>query len=193
MPRSAPEVEVEPPAGDTAPAAAWHGLDVEDVATRLETSPDAGLSGEEAARRLAAYGPNELRAAEGTPPWRLLLAQFQNVLILILLVAVGLSVILGHATEAIVISIIVLFAAILGFVQEYRAERAIEALRRMAAPTAVVVRDGKEADLQVAELVPGDVVLLHAGDRAAADARLVEVAALQVEESALTGESQPVE
>ncbi|HSL63199.1 MAG TPA: cation-translocating P-type ATPase [Gaiellaceae bacterium] len=101
--------------------------------------------------------------------------------------------ILGHATEAIVISIIVLFAAILGFVQEYRAERAIEALRRMAAPTAVVVRDGREADVAVGELVPGDVVLLHAGDRAAADARLTEVVALQVEESALTGESMPVE
>jgi Ca2+-transporting ATPase len=126
-------------------------------------------------------------------PWQILLAQFKNVLILILLVAVGLSAVLGHATEAAVISVIVVFAAVLGFVQEYRAERAIEALRQMAAPNATVVRDGKEDDVPARELVPGDVVLLRAGDRASADARLSEVVALQVEESALTGESLPVE
>jgi Ca2+-transporting ATPase len=151
------------------------------------------LSNEEAARRLAAHGPNELEAAEVIAPWRILLAQFKNVLILILLVAVGLSAVLGHATEAAVIVVIVVFAAVLGFVQEYRAERAIEALRQMAAPNATVMRDGKEDDVPARELVPGDVVLLRAGDRASADARLSEVVALQVEESALTGESQPVE
>jgi P-type Ca2+ transporter type 2C len=172
---------------------AWHRLSVADVAVRLETSPDSGLSSEEAARRLAAHGPNELEAADVIAPWRILLAQFTNVLILILLVAVGLSALLGHATEAAVISVIVVFAAVLGFVQEYRAERAIEALRQMAAPNATVVRDGKEDDVPARELVPGDVVLLRAGDRASADARLSEVVALQVEESALTGESLPVE
>jgi P-type Ca2+ transporter type 2C len=151
------------------------------------------LSNEEAARRLAAHGPNELEAADVIAPWQILLAQFKNVLILILLVAVGLSAVLGHATEAAVISVIVVFAAVLGFVQEYRAERAIEALRQMAAPNATVVRDGKEDDVPARELVPGDVVLLRAGDRASADARLSEVVALQVEESALTGESLPVE
>jgi P-type Ca2+ transporter type 2C len=151
------------------------------------------LSNEEAARRLAAHGPNELEAADVIAPWQILLAQFKNVLILILLVAVGLSAVLGHATEAAVIFVIVVFAAVLGFVQEFRAERAIEALRQMAAPTATVVRDGKEDDVPARELVPGDVVLLRAGDRASADARLSEVVALQVEESALTGESQPVE
>jgi P-type Ca2+ transporter type 2C len=151
------------------------------------------LSNEEAARRLAAHGPNELEAADVIAPWQILLAQFRNVLILILLVAVGLSAVLGHATEAAVISVIVVFAAVLGFVQEYRAERAIEALRQMAAPNATVVRDGKEDDVPARELVPGDVVLLRAGDRASADARLSEVVALQVEESALTGESLPVE
>jgi P-type Ca2+ transporter type 2C len=151
------------------------------------------LSGEEAARRLATHGPNELEAADVVAPWQILLAQFKNVLILILLVAVGLSAALGHTTEAVVISVIVVFAALLGFVQEYRAERAIEALRQMAAPSATVVRDGKVDDVPARELVPGDVVLLRAGDRASADARLSEVVALQVEESALTGESQPVE
>ena len=144
-------------------------------------------------RRLAAVGANELEFADAIAPWQILLAQFKNVLILILLVAVGLSAGLGHATEAVVISVIVVFAALLGFVQEYRAERALEALRQMAAPNATVARDGKEDDVPARELVPGDVVLLRAGDRAAADARLSEVVALQVEESALTGESQPVE
>jgi P-type Ca2+ transporter type 2C len=168
-------------------------MSVADVAARIATSLDAGLSGEEAARRLATHGPNELEAADVIAPWQILLAQFKNVLILILLVAVGLSAVLGHATEAVVISVIVVFAALLGFVQEYRAERAIEALRQMAGPNATVVRDGKEADVPAREIVPGDVVLLRAGDRASADARLSEVVALQVEESALTGESLPVE
>ena len=173
--------------------AAWHALDAEEVAGRLGTSTSSGLSAREAARRLAEHGTNELAAAAGVAPWRLLLDQLKNVLILILLAAVALSAVLGHATEAIVITIIVLFAAVLGFVQEYRAERAIDALRRMAAPTATVLRDGAAVDVPARELVPGDVVVLQAGDKASADARLVEAVNLQVEESALTGESLPVE
>jgi Ca2+-transporting ATPase len=171
----------------------WHGLDVADVAARLGTSLDAGLTPEEAARRLAEHGPNELEAGRRVAPWRLLLDQFRNVLIIILLVAVALSAVLGHATEAVVISIIVLFAALLGFAQEVRAERAIDALRRMAAPSATVVRDGDEVEVPARDLVPGDVVLLSSGDRASADGRLVKAVNLQVEESALTGESMPVE
>ena len=189
----APVLTAKRPGGGAGEADSWHRTNVADVAARLETSPSSGLSNEEAARRLAAHGPNELEAADVIAPWQILVAQFKNVLILILLVAVGLSAVLGHATEAAVISVIVVFAAVLGFVQEYRAERAIEALRQMAAPNATVVRDGKEDDVPARELVPGDVVLLRAGDRASADARLSEVVALQVEESALTGESLPVE
>jgi Ca2+-transporting ATPase len=183
----------------SAPAAAravergWHELPLDEVAARLDTRLDAGLTDEEAGRRLAEHGPNELEVTRGVAPWRLLLAQFRNVLILILLVAVGLSLVLGHATEAIVIGAIVLLAALLGFVQEYRAERAIEALREMAAPTATVLRGGVEVDVPARELVPGDVLLLRAGDRASADGRLVEAVNLRVEESALTGESLPVE
>jgi Ca2+-transporting ATPase len=188
---SAPVLAPKRPARDAPEADAWHRLSVAEVAARLETSPDAGLSSEEAAQRLAAHGPNELEAADVIAPWQILLAQFKNVLIL--LVAVGFSAVLGHVTEAVVISVIVVFAAMLGFVQEYRAERAIEALRQMAAPNATVVRDGKEDDVPARELVPGDVVLLRAGDRASADARLSDIVALQVEESALTGESLPVE
>jgi Ca2+-transporting ATPase len=171
----------------------WHGLSPDEVADRLETRLDRGLTQADAVRRLGEYGPNELEAARATAPWRLLLDQFKNVLILILLVAVGLSIALGHATEAIVIGAIVLLAAVLGFVQEYRAERAIEALRQMAAPTATVLRDGKEVDVPARELVPGDVLLLRAGDKASADGRLVEAVNLTVDEAALTGESMPVE
>jgi Ca2+-transporting ATPase len=168
-------------------------LDGGEVAARLGVDPARGLSSDEAERRLAQDGPNELEAAAGVSPWALLLDQFKNVLILILLVAVGLSLVLGHATEAVVIAVIVLLAAVLGFVQEYRAERALEALGQMAAPTATVVRDGQEQDVAAREVVRGDVVLVHAGDRIPADARLVEVASLKLDESALTGESHAVE
>ncbi|HEV3480224.1 MAG TPA: cation-translocating P-type ATPase [Gaiellaceae bacterium] len=171
----------------------WHSLPLDEVAARLETRLDVGLTDAEAKRRLADYGLNELEAARAVAPWKLLLEQFTNVLILILLVAVGLSLVLGHATEAIVIGAIVLLAALLGFVQEYRAERAIEALREMAAPTATLLRDGEEVDVLARELVPGDVMLLRAGDKAPADGRLAEAVNLRVEESALTGESLPVE
>ena len=123
----------------------------------------------------------------------MLLEQFENVLILILLVGAGLSAILGHETEAIVISVIVVFAALLGFLQEYRAERALEALRELAAPTATVVRGGRELDVPARELVPGDLVRLTAGDRVPADGRVCAAANLAVEEAALTGESVPVE
>ena len=171
----------------------WHGLDLEAVARGLGTSLRKGLSAEEAARRLTQFGPNELEAGEGTSPWSLLLDQLKNVLIVILLIAVALSAVLGHATEAVVITVIVLFAVLLGFVQEYRAERAIEALREMAAPTASVLRDGEPVEIPAREVVPGDVLLLAAGDRAPADGRVSEVVSLQVEEAALTGESLPVE
>ena len=123
----------------------------------------------------------------------ILAAQFKNVLIVILLVATILSAVLGHGTEAIAIAAIVLLAVLLGFVQEYRAERATDALRRMAAPTATVLRDGEEFEVPARQLVPGDVILLRAGDRVPADVRLLESVNLQVEEAALTGESVPVE
>ncbi len=173
-------------------ATIWHTLPVDAVFARLDSTPH-GLTGAEAVRRLAEYGPNELRAAHRVSPWTILLEQVKNVLIVILLVATGLSIFLGEGVEAIAIAVIVLFAVILGFVQEYRAERAIEALREMAAPTATVLRDGEELEVAARDLVPGDLLLLRAGDKMPADARLVEAVNLQVEESALTGESVPVE
>ena len=174
------------------PQPAWHALSAEQVFAQLNADP-AGLTSAEAARRLAEYGPNELRAADRVSPWAVLLSQFKNVLIIILLVATALSAVLGHGVEAIAIAVIVLLAVLLGFVQEYRAERAIEALRRMAALTATVLRDGEEMEIPARDLAPGDVILLRAGDVVPADARLVEAVNLQIEEAALTGESVPVE
>lgn len=174
------------------PTSPWHTLPVETVFSLLECTPN-GLTSEEAARRLARYGPNELQAARRISPWAILLQQFKNVLIIILLIAVGLSAILGHSIEAIAIAVIVLFAAGLGFVQEYRAERAIEALRQMAAPVATALRDGDDVEILARDLVPGDIILLKTGDRVPADARLIEAINLQVMEAALTGESVPVE
>jgi Ca2+-transporting ATPase len=170
----------------------WHSISIPEALTLLQSTA-AGLTGAEATRRLAEHGPNELQAGRRVSPWALLLEQFKNILILILLLAVGLSALLGHGVEAIAIALIVLFAVMLGFVQEYRAERAIEALRQMAAPTASVLRDGEDHKVPARDLVPGDVILLRAGDKIPADARLIEAVNLQVEEAALTGESLPVE
>jgi Ca2+-transporting ATPase len=169
----------------------WHTLSGQETLSYLETTP-TGLSQTEAAQRLAQYGLNELQAAHRVSPWTILLEQFKNVLIIVLLVATILSAFLGHGVEAIAIAVIVLFAVLLGFVQEYRAERAIEALRQMASPTAAVLRDGKEVELPARDLVPGDITILRAGDKVPADVRLLESINLQVEEAALTGESVPV-
>src|SRR5262245_54233020 len=152
-----------------------------------------GLASDEAGRRLAAHGPNELQALSTQSAWHTFFAQFQNALILILLAATIVSGFLGHTLEAIVITVIVLFAVLLGFIQEYRAGRALEALRRMAAPSAHVLRDGQETAIPARDLVPGDVVLLRAGDRIPADARVTEAVNLAVDEAALTGESAAVQ
>ena len=173
------------------PSSAWHTLSVAAVHNRLGTT-GSGLSSEDAASRLAEHGPNELAASAATSPWSLVLAQFKNILILILLVAVGLSALLGHTLEAVVIAVIMLFAVVLGFVQEYRAERAMEGLRRMAAPLATALRDGEEREVAARDLVPGDVVRLEAGAKVPADARVTEDVNLKVDEAALTGESLPV-
>ena len=170
----------------------WHTLSAVEVLDRLQCTP-AGLTSAEAARRLARHGPNELQAAQRISPWAILFEQFKNVLILILLIATALSALLGHGVEAMAISVIVLFAVLLGFVQEYRAERAIEALQQLAAPTATMLRDGDEQEIPAREVVPGDMILLRAGDKVPADGRLLEAVNLQVEEAALTGESVPVE
>ncbi len=170
----------------------WHTRSTDQVYAQLN-SAETGLGAKEADARLVKYGPNEIQAAHRISPWEILFEQFKNVLILILLGATAISFFLGHGVESIVIAIIVLFAVGLGFIQEYRAERAIDALRQMAAPTATVLRDGIDVKVPAREVVPGDVVILHTGDRIPADGRIIESINLQIEEAALTGESVPVE
>ncbi|MEI7988945.1 MAG: cation-translocating P-type ATPase [Chloroflexota bacterium] len=170
----------------------WHTL-TRDAAYELLGSAPIGLTITEAEKRLIENGSNEIQSAKRISAWKILLEQFKNILILILLVATAISLFLGHGVESIAIAVIVLFAVGLGFIQEFRAERAIEALRQMAAPTASVFRDGLEINIPSRDLVPGDVILLHTGDRIPADARLLEAVNLQVEEAALTGESIAVE
>ncbi|HWN42305.1 MAG TPA: cation-translocating P-type ATPase [Thermoanaerobaculia bacterium] len=170
----------------------WYRLDVPTVLERLGTDASRGLSAEEAAKRLQERGPNELQAAAHISPWSVLADQFKNVLVVVLIAAVAMSAILGHMVEAIVIGAILLLSVLLGFIQEYRAERAIEALREMAAPTAKVLRDGNQKEIPARELVAGDLLFLGPGDRVPADSRVVEAVNLQLEEAALTGESLPV-
>ncbi len=176
----------------SSPEAAFYNQEASDVLSALQTTND-GLDAEEACRRLSRQGPNELQAVARTSPWHTLLSQFRNVLVLILLAATVLSGLLGHELEAIVIAVIVLFAVLLGFVQEYRAERALESLRSMAAPLAHVLRRGVEFSIPSRELVPGDVVMLRAGDRVPADARLLVAVNLTIDEAPLTGESGGIE
>ena len=170
----------------------WYSLTAEETIKTLSSSLQ-GLSREEVQRRLAQFGPNELVEKKGVAAWMMFLGQFKSFLIIILLVAVVLSAIRGEVGNAIVILAIVVFATLLGFVQEYRAERAMDALKKMAAPTATVLRDGRETEVPARELVPGDIFLLSTGDRIPADARLVQAINLKTDEAPLTGESIPVE
>ena len=169
----------------------WHTQSIDALIAALKTDAD-GLSATEAARRLAEHGPNELIARHRVSAARVLAEQFQNVLIVVLLIAVGLSAYLGHVVEAITITVIVLFAVVLGFIQEYRAERAIDALKQMAAPHAFVLRDGMSCEIPANEVVPGDIVLLSAGNQIPADVRLLEAHSMHSQEAALTGESVAV-
>ncbi|MBI2864051.1 MAG: calcium-transporting P-type ATPase, PMR1-type [Chloroflexi bacterium] len=169
----------------------WHARSVEDVLRTLGTGR-TGLSVEEASRRLQETGPNELRREAVASPLVLFLHQFKDFLMVILLVATAVSALLGEVLDAAVIFAIVVLSALLGFFQEYRASRALEALKRMAAPEADVVRDGQEQKVLAREVVTGDIVLLATGDRVPADGRIVEDYNLKVDESAFTGESEPV-
>ncbi|WP_083914043.1 cation-translocating P-type ATPase [Ilumatobacter nonamiensis] len=170
----------------------WHRLPVSDVLDHLGASVD-GLSANVAAERLAEHGPNELVDTGSSSPWRLVWAQISAVMVLILIGAALLSLILGKYLEAGAIGAIVVLFTLLGFFQEYRAEKAIAALRKMAVPVIRVVRDGRTTEVAAGELVPGDIVQLDAGSIVPADVRLIEAANLRVEEAALTGESEPAD
>jgi Ca2+-transporting ATPase len=170
----------------------WHQLPGDRVLDILKTSP-GGLTRAEAARRLAEHGPNVLVEGPRRTALGMLLGQFTDFMILVLLAAALVAGLIGEATDAVAIVAIVLLNAAVGFVQEYRAERAMAALTAMAAPTATVLRDGAATVVPAAELVPGDLVLLEAGAIVPADLRLLEAVQLKVDESALTGESVPVD
>ncbi|TRO80329.1 cation-translocating P-type ATPase [Desulfuromonas acetexigens] len=170
-----------------------HRLNAENVLENLETSPQQGLSSAEASRRLSLYGPNELIEKGKKKAWRILLAQVKEVMILILLVAVVISLALQEYIDAIVIFVIVVLNTILGFWQEFKAENAMAALKKMTVPHVRVRRDGAEQQISAKDLVPGDILLIEAGNIVPADARLIAAVNLKVQEAALTGESESVE
>jgi Ca2+-transporting ATPase len=176
----------------------WHSLTVAETFEKTGSSLQ-GLSDQEAQRRLVQYGFNEMQRERKASPWRLFLGQFKSVLIIILLVAAAISAVLASIGEGeslwdpIIIVVVVIVSVVLGFIQEYRAERALEALRQMIAPTSGVIRDGEETTEPSRGLVPGDVMVLRTGDRVAADARLIEVMGMKMDEAALTGESVTVD
>ena len=170
----------------------WHQAEAGEVVERLGTRSADGLSEAEAGRRLLQYGPNELVAAGMKSPWRILWEQLTALLVVILIFAAVVSALLGDFKDAIAIGAIVVLNAVLGFSQEYRAEKAMAALKKMAAPSVRVRRGGEVRAIPAARLVPGDIVLLEAGNIVAADGRLLESADLQVQEAPLTGESEAV-
>ena len=170
----------------------YHVAAVAAVAQELQANP-AGLDAATAKQRLAKHGPNVLADAKKKTVWQLLLHQLADVMILVLLVAAGVSVAMGEWKSAYVILAIVVLNAVIGFVQEYRADKAMEALQKMATTQAQVLRDGQTVEIAAAELVPGDVAVLEAGDVIPADVRFLETHALKVDESSLTGESANVE
>jgi Ca2+-transporting ATPase len=173
------------------PEQPW-ALEAEAVARVLATDPARGLSSAEAAARLSTVGPNELVEAGRRSAWLLFAEQFTNTMILVLAAAAVVTMLIGDRKDTVVIGAIVVLNGVVGFVQEYRAERAMAALRRLAAEEAYVVRDGERRRVAASDLVPGDLVILGCGDVVPADLRLVDAQALRVDEAALTGESEPV-
>ncbi len=170
----------------------WHKREANEIIKELNSSLQ-GLSSDEAQKRFKEYGPNELKEKKKKLPIMMFLDQFRDFMILVLIAAAIISGIIGEPSDTIAIMVIVVLNAIIGFLQEYRAEKAMAALKKMAAPAALVLRDGAPANIPASELVQGDIVMLEAGKVVPADMRLVEAAQLKVEEAALTGESIPIE
>jgi len=170
----------------------WHQLEWKEALQRLQSS-ETGLAREEARRRLERFGLNELIEKERKSAWVMFFDQFKDFMIVVLLAAAVVAGLIGEPADTIAIVVIVVLNAVLGFVQEYRAEKAMAALKKMAAPMATALRDAQAESLPAAQLVPGDVVILEAGNVVPADLRLMEAVDLRVDEAALTGESVPVE
>ncbi|MCE1252426.1 MAG: cation-translocating P-type ATPase [Anaerolineae bacterium] len=171
----------------------WYQNDVEEVLKKLESGRENGLTSGEAEERLAKYGSNELVDKGGKSPWKILLDQLTGVMVIILIISAVISIFLGDVEDAIAILAIVILNTILGFTQEYRAEKAMEALKKMAVPHVRVRRDGRVLEVSARDVVPGDIVLVEAGNTIPADGRLMESSNLRIQEAVLTGESEPVE
>lgn len=169
----------------------WHLLSVQDALSKLGTT-NKGLSNEEVLSRQLQYGPNALQEKKAKPAWLIFLSQFKDFMIAVLIAAAVISGVIGDLTDTIIILIIVLLNAIIGFIQEFNAEKAMEALRKMAEVQTICLRNGKPIQIPSTELVPGDVIPIEAGNVIPADIRFIEAFSLQVNESALTGESVPV-
>ncbi|MEM3886595.1 MAG: HAD-IC family P-type ATPase, partial [Candidatus Methanomethylicia archaeon] len=182
---------------------AWHSMEINEILRELNTNLN-GLTHEEAKKRLEKYGYNEIKTVKRRTPLQMFLDEFKDIFILLLIAASIFSAVIGYwelihggefmesFADVITIMAIVMLCAITGFIQEYRAEKAVEALRKMAAPKARVIRNGIEEVIPARELVPGDIILLEEGDRIPADARLIEAIELRTNEAILTGESTPV-
>ncbi len=170
----------------------WHLIEAAQALKELETDSGRGLTQGQVKERLERYGYNELKKEKKISPFFLFISQFKNTLIIILLIATALSILIGEVLDALIIAAIVILSTLLGFIQEYRAERALEDLKKMLSHTITVLREGKEEDVLSKELVPGDILLLEAGDKIPADARIIEEQSLQCDEGTLTGESFPV-
>ncbi len=171
----------------------WYRKSREDVLAELKTDDKAGLTAAEAAARLQAVGPNELEERGGRSKWRILLAQLTGILTLILIAAAVLSIVLGDWIDAVVILAIVVLNAALGYSQEYRAEKSMAALKRLAVPNVRVRRDSRVQEISARDLVPGDIVMVEAGNILAADGRVLQSISLRVQEAALTGEAEAVD
>jgi len=187
---------LRPNAGDSAENRArlledgvWHTLGVPEVAAKLGTDPRRGVSVQAALQRLARIGPNRLTESQGRGVLSILLAQLQSLIVLLLVAATLIAFALGETVEGIAILIVIVLNSLIGFLTEWKAERALAALQKQTVALAQVVRDGVERQVPAADLVPGDVVILAAGGRVPADGRIIEAVRLKVEEASLTGES----
>ncbi|MBN2014372.1 MAG: calcium-translocating P-type ATPase, SERCA-type [Candidatus Altiarchaeota archaeon] len=177
----------------------WHSMEIEDLLQEMGSSL-SGLSEDEVGRKLSGFGPNEIRGQARITPLQILLEQFKNFLVIILIAAAIASLGIGvfHGSEedileATAIIFVVIFIAVTGFIQEYRAEKELEALKSMVSPTALVIRNGKKEEIPARDIVPGDIILVEAGDKIPADSRLLDAINLSMDEASLTGESLPVE